>query len=105
MYTQWQKKRENLLRRNWLQIKHVKFKKCLLHVKLTVYYAVSLSRNIYFLNSTYFIFNQFKNNEFFCDAFAAGCIIKAISKKYFEWWTDKRWFKPIETGDTNLAYS
>ena len=36
----------------------------MLQVKLTVYYAVSLTCNIYFLNSTYVIFNQFKSNKF-----------------------------------------
>ena len=36
----------------------------MLHVKLTVLYTVSLTCNIYFLNSTYFIFNQFKSIEF-----------------------------------------
>ena len=36
-YTQQQKKCENLLLLNWLQIKCVKFKKCVLRVKLTVY--------------------------------------------------------------------
>ena len=37
----------------------------MLHVKLTVYYTVSFTCNIHFLNSTYFIFNQFKSNKFF----------------------------------------
>ena len=36
----------------------------MLHVKLTVYYTVSFTCNIYFLNSKYFIFNQFKSNKF-----------------------------------------
>ena len=59
MYTQQQKKRENLLVLNWLKIKHVEFKTYKLRVKLTVYYTVSFTCNIYFFNSTYFIFNQF----------------------------------------------
>ena len=36
-----------------------KSRNVLLHVKLTVYYIVSFTCNIRFLNSTYFIFNQF----------------------------------------------
>ena len=40
------------------------FKKYILHVKLTVWYTVSFTGNIYFLNSTYFIFNQLKGNKF-----------------------------------------
>ena len=35
-YIQQHKKRENLLLLNWLKIKYVEFKKCMLHVKLTV---------------------------------------------------------------------
>ena len=35
----------------------------MLHVKLTVYYTVSSTCNIYFLNSTYSIFNQFKGKN------------------------------------------
>ena len=31
---------------------------------LLSYYTVSFSCNIHFLNSTYFIFNQFKSNKF-----------------------------------------
>ena len=49
---------------NWIKIKCVEFKKCMLHVKQTVYYTVSFTCNIQFLNSTYFIFNQFKSNNF-----------------------------------------
>ena len=59
-----QKKREYLFIFNWFKIKYVKFKKYILHVKLTVYYTVSFIYNIYFLNSTYFIFNQFKSTKF-----------------------------------------
>ena len=33
-------------------------------VKLTVCYTVSFTCNIYFLNSTYFIFNEFKSSKF-----------------------------------------
>ena len=43
--------------------------KYILHEKLTVYYTVSFTCNKHFLNSTYFIFNQFKSNKvshFFC---------------------------------------
>ena len=36
----------------------------MLHIKLSVYYTVSFMCNTYFLNSTFFIFNQFKNNKF-----------------------------------------
>ena len=36
IYTQQQKKYEKLLLLNWLKIKYVEFKKCMLHVKLTV---------------------------------------------------------------------
>ena len=36
-------------------MKYVEFKKYILHVKLTVYFTVSFTCNIYFLNSTYFI--------------------------------------------------
>ena len=56
-YTQRQKKRKKMLHWNWL--KYVEFKKYILHVKLTVYYTVSFTCNIYFLNSTYIIFYQF----------------------------------------------
>ena len=35
-YTQQQKKRENVLLSNWLKMKYIEFKKCMLHVKLTV---------------------------------------------------------------------
>ena len=38
---------------NWLKWKYVEFKKYILHVKLTVYYTVSFTCNIYFLNPTY----------------------------------------------------
>ena len=63
-YTQQQKKRENLLLSNWLKIKYIELEKYILHVKLTVYYTVSFTDNIYFLNSTDFIFNHFKCNRF-----------------------------------------
>ena len=43
-----------------IEIKYVEFKKCMLNVKLTVYYTVSFICNIHFLNSTYFTFNQLK---------------------------------------------
>ena len=36
----------------------------MLHVKLTVWYTVSFTCNIYFLNSKYVILNQFKSNKF-----------------------------------------
>ena len=53
-----------------LKIKQVEFKKCMLQVKLTVYYTFSFTCNIHFLNSTYFISNQFKSNKlsrfFYC---------------------------------------
>ena len=58
------KEMQKIVLLNWLKITFVKFKKYILHVKLTVYYTVSFTCNIYFLNSTFFIFNQFKNNKF-----------------------------------------
>ena len=58
LYTQLQKKREKFLLLNWLKIKYVEFKKCILHVKLTVYYTVSFTCNIHFLNSTLFYFQS-----------------------------------------------
>ena len=67
--TQQQKKHENLLFLNWLKIKYVEFKKCMSHVKLSVYYTVSFTCNTHFLKSTCFIFNQFESNKvprFFC---------------------------------------
>ena len=90
IYTEQQKKYEKLLLWNWSQIKYLEFKKYLLHVKLTVFYTVSFTCNIYFLNfkkyilhvkltvfytvsftcniyflnSECFIFDQFKNNKF-----------------------------------------
>ena len=45
-----EKKRENLILLNWLKTKYD--------------YTVSFTCNIHFLNSTYFIFNQFKSNKF-----------------------------------------
>ena len=69
LYTQQQKKREKLLLLDCLKIKCVEFKKYMLHVKLTVRYTVSFTCIVYFLNSTYFIFNQFKSykfSRFFC---------------------------------------
>ena len=63
-YTQQQKKRENLFVLNLLKIKYVEFKKCMLHVKLTVFYTVRFTCNRHFLNSIYVIFNQFKSNKF-----------------------------------------
>ena len=45
-------------------LRYVEFKKYILRVKLSVYYIVSFTCNIYFLDSTYFIFNQFKSNKF-----------------------------------------
>ena len=74
-----------------LKTKYVEFKKYILHIhiKLTVYYTVSFTCNntvsftcnIYFLNSTYFIFIQFKSSQFsrfFCcwvyfNAFSFNC--------------------------------
>ena len=50
MYTEQQKKRENLLLLICLKIKYVEFKKYMLHVKLNVKYTVSFTCNIYFLN-------------------------------------------------------
>ena len=47
-----------------IHVKLFDFKKYMLHVKLTVYYTVSFTCSIYFLNSMYFIFNQFKRNKF-----------------------------------------
>ena len=73
IYTQRQKKREILFLLNWSKIKYVKFMKYILHVKLTVYHTVSFTCNIYFLNSTYFIFNQFKITNFRV-SFAVGYI-------------------------------
>ena len=58
----------------------------MLHVKLTVYYTVSFTCNIHFLNSTYFIFNQFKINKFGV-SFAAGYIYQyngTLLKEYVE---------------------
>ena len=52
-----------------LLLKYVEFKKYILHVKLIVYYTVSCTCNVHFLNSTYFIINQFKSikfSSFFC---------------------------------------
>ena len=46
----------------------------MLHVKLTVYYTVSLTCNIYFLNSTYFIFLIHLKLISFRVTFAAGYI-------------------------------
>ena len=72
-YTEQQKKRENLSLFNSLEIKYVEYNKYMLHVKLTVYFTVSFTCKIFFLNSTYFIFHQFKSNEFsrffFCGAY------------------------------------
>ena len=62
IYTQQQKKRENLLLLNWVKIKYFEFKKYILPVKLTLYYTVSFTCNIHFLKSTYFIFSQFKSD-------------------------------------------
>ena len=56
-------KYENLLLLNSLKIKYVEFKKCALHIKLTVYYTAGFTCKIHLLNSTYFIFNQFKSNK------------------------------------------
>ena len=50
---------------------YVEFKKYILHVKLTVFYTVSFTCNIHFLNPTYLIFNQFKVRSL-CVSFAAG---------------------------------
>ena len=44
--------------------KYFEFKNCMLHVKLIVYCTVSFTCNIHFLNSTCFIFNQFKRPHF-----------------------------------------
>ena len=74
IYTQQQKKRENLFLVNLFKIKYIEFKKCMLHIKLTVYYIVGFTCNIHFLSSTYFIFNQFKSITF-SRSFAAGYII------------------------------
>ena len=63
-----------------IKIKYVEFKKCMLHVNLTVYYTVSFTCNVHFLNSTYFIFNQFKSNNFRV-SFAAGYIVKMSTGK------------------------
>ena len=63
LYTQQQKKRENLFLLNWLKIKYVEFQKYIFHVKLNVYYTVCFTCNIYFLNSAYCTFNQFKSNK------------------------------------------
>ena len=60
--------------RKFVTLKLIKYKICwiqdiyILHVKLTVYYTLSVSFtcNIYFLHSTYFIFNQFESNMFSC---------------------------------------
>ena len=98
LYTQQQKKRENLLLLNWLKVKyvefkkyilhvkltvfHVEFKKYILHVKLTVFHTVSFTCNIYFLNSTYFIFNQLKSNKL---SFAVQYIIKQSIYPYEVW--------------------
>ena len=59
-YTQHLKKRKNLLLLNCWKLKYVEVEKYMLHVKLCFTY------NIYFLNSTYFIFNQFKSKTFPC---------------------------------------
>ena len=64
LYIQQQTKRENLLLLNWLKIQYAEYKKCILHVKLTVYYTISFTCNMQFLNSTYFILNQFKSKNF-----------------------------------------
>ena len=64
-------KRENLFLLNSLKIKYAEFKKYMFHVKLTVYYTVGFTCNINFLNSTRFMFNQFKINKFICVSFAA----------------------------------
>ena len=84
IYTQQQKKRENLFLLNWWKTKYVDFKKYILHVKLTVYYTVSFTCNIHFLNSTYFILNQFKSNKFsrfFC------CWVYAHTRQLLKLWT------------------
>ena len=47
-----------------IKIKYVEFKKYILHIKLTVYYTVSFTCNIYSLNSTYLVFNQIKSYKF-----------------------------------------
>ena len=46
-----------------INIKYLEFKKYILHVKLTVYFTVSFTCNI-FLEFDIFIFNQFKSNKF-----------------------------------------
>ena len=43
---------------------YIEFKKRILHVKLTVQYTVSFTYNIYFLNSTYFSFMNWKVTNF-----------------------------------------
>ena len=64
-YTQQQKKRKKSVTFKLIRIKYVEFKKYILHVKLTVYYTVSFTCDIHFVNSTFFyIFNQFKSNKF-----------------------------------------
>ena len=45
-----------------------------LYVKLTVYYIVGFTCNILFLNSAYFIFNQFKSNKFFACLLLLGIL-------------------------------
>ena len=51
--------------------KYVEFKKYILHVKLTVFYTVSFTCNIYFMNLTYFISINLKVTSFRV-TFAAG---------------------------------
>ena len=46
--------------KNMLDLKNIT---CKTNCK-TVCYTVSFTSNMYFLNSTYFIFNQFKSNKF-----------------------------------------
>ena len=71
-------KRENVLLLNWLQLKYVELKKYILHVKLTVYYTVSFTCNINFLNSTYILFSIKLKVTSFRISFAAGymCVLK-----------------------------
>ena len=63
----------------------LEFKKYILHVKLTVYYTVSFTCNIHFLNSTHFVFNQFKKNKFSCFSCAGYILSNSVSSAYVVW--------------------
>ena len=56
-------------------IKYVELKKYILHVKLTIYYTVSFTCNVHFLNSAYFISINLKVTSFRV-YFAAGYILR-----------------------------